>query len=46
MPIKNKFLVKTNNVCDKLIYFMGKHIDFSRKKFYNLGESVMKRCVL
>ena len=46
MPIKNKFLVKTNNICEELFLFKGKPIDFSRKKFYNLGESIMKRCIL
>ena len=27
-------------------YFKRKSIDFSRKKFYNLGESKRKRCIL
>ena len=43
---KRNFLVKTNNICEKPFYFKRKSIDFSRKNFYNLGESKSKRCIL
>ena len=34
----DKFLVKNKTICEKLLCFKDKPIDFSRKKNYNLGE--------
>ena len=41
----DKFLVKIKTICEKLLRFEHKPIDFSRKKNYNLGEIKIKRCI-
>lgn len=37
---------KNQQYLRETFYFKRKSIDFSRKKFYNLGESKRKRCIL
>ena len=41
----DEFLVKIKTICEKLLRFEHKPIDFSSKKNYNLGEIKIKRCI-